>query len=166
MTPWELAKDTEHSQQRALFGWANCAALYGWRAASMPAGYKLETRSGFQQMIPVPELALLFAIHNQGHGDRIRGAQAKAEGVKAGVPDVLLPVSRTHAAAPPYSHITETYHGLFIEMKKLKKGVISEDQKDWSIALSEQGYAVSFCKGWIEAANTISGYLGSEVRVS
>lgn len=155
MTPWELAAKSEHSQQRALFGWANCVAMYGWRAASQPAGYKLETRSGYLDLVPVPELVLLFAIHNQGHGDRIRGAQAKAEGVKAGVPDIMLPVKSPNFVCP----------GLFIELKKTKKGVVSDVQTDWGVKLQAQGYAFRLCNGWIEAANDIAYYMGSEVRV-
>jgi hypothetical protein len=173
MTPWKLAATSEHSQQRALFAWANCAAEFGFYAASYGDCYKLEARERHFKLgtglgpapMPVPELHLLFAIHNQGHGDRIRGAQAKAEGVKAGVPDTLLPVSRTHPLPAPYSHCTETYHGLFVELKKPKKGVVSDDQTQWLGALTEQGYAVSVCRGWIEAANCIAGYLGSTVRI-
>jgi hypothetical protein len=173
MTPWELAATSEHSQQRALFAWANCAAEYGFYYAQYSDCYSKEKRERWftarpetlRPLEPVPELALLFAIHNQGHGDRIRGAQAKAEGVKAGVPDTLLPVRRTHPLPAPYSHCTETYNGLFVELKKLTKGVVSGDQIKWQGALIEQGYAVSVCKGWIEAANTIAGYLGSMVRL-
>lgn len=173
MTPWELAKDTEHSQQRALFAWANCAAQFGFYPAQYSDCYSKEKRErwhmhmapGHAQFIPVRELTLLFAIHNQGHGDRIRGAQAKAEGVKAGVPDMMLPITRTHPQPPPFSHLTADYAGLFIELKKLKKGVVSDEQIKWQGALTEQGYAFSVCKGWIEAANTIAGYLGSMVRI-
>ena len=175
MTPWELAATSEHSQQRALFAWANCAAEFGFYLAQYGDTYSKEKRekwfklagyiAGKSPAEPVPELALLFAIHNQGHGDRIRGAQAKAEGVKAGVPDTLLPVRRTHPLPPPYSHYTQEYAGLFVELKKIKKGVVSDEQIKWQGALIEQGYAVSICKGWIEAANTIAGYLGSMVRI-
>jgi hypothetical protein len=175
MTPWELAKDTEHSQQRALFAWANCAADHGFEIAARREGYSLNSRENLKYKVersqpvfdfnPVPELHLLFAIHNQGHGDRIRGAQAKAEGVKAGVPDIMLPVRRIHKLPYPESHLNYEYAGLFVELKKLKKGVVSVDQKDWVKELSEQGYAVSICKGWIEAVNTIAGYLGSMVRI-
>lgn len=165
MTPWELAKDTEHSQQRALFAWANCAADFGFAIASDPRGYTLNTRCeiiGFKA--PVPELALLFAIHNQGHGDRIRGAQAKAEGVKPGVPDIMLPVPRLSPSAPPLRSMVNLA-GLFIELKKTKLGVVSNEQIAWAKLLIAQGYGVSICKGWIEAANVISLYLGSNVIV-
>lgn len=173
MTPWELAKDTEHSQQRALFAWANCAALFGFYAAQYGDCYNKEKRDRAFALgnglgakgITVPELSLFFAIHNQGHGDRIRGAQAKAEGVKAGVPDMFLPVMRVHPEPEPYRHVTRPYYGLFIELKKTKKGIVSDEQIVWAGLLSKQGYAVSICKGWIEAANCIMGYLGSSIRL-
>lgn len=161
MTPWDLAKDTEHSQQRALFAWANCVAEFGFVLAANPACYVLQERRAIFAAIngnvpfPVPELSLLFAIHNQGHGDRIRGAQAKAEGVKAGVPDLMLPVRSPWFACP----------GLFIEMKKLKKGVTSEAQAGWGIELQAQGYGFRVCKGWIEAANCIGYYLTGKQEV-
>lgn len=160
MTPWELAAKSEHSQQRALFGWANCVALYGFKVASFGRGYSVNGRLEIipiirEEVIPVPELALLFAIHNQGHGDRIRGAQAKAEGVKPGVPDIMLPIKSPNFVCP----------GLFIELKKIKKGVVSDVQTDWGVKLQAQGYAFRLCNGWIEAANDIAYYMGSEVRV-
>jgi len=171
MTPWELVKKSEHSHQRATFAWANCVALHGFELAARPEGYNLTERflSGLAS-IPVPELSRLFAIHNQGHGDKIRGAMAKAEGVKAGVPDMLLPVRRMLTQggggwAPTYAP------GLFLELKrpkglKIAAGVTSEDQAEWNHYLTGQGYWVKVAVGWIEAANAIAEYMGSEVRVS
>jgi VRR-NUC domain len=168
MTPWELSKDTEHSQQRALFSWANCAAQYGFAIASDPRGYSINERCeiiGFKS--PVPELELLFAIHNQGHGDAIRGARAKAEGVKAGVPDLMLPVPIGMRNGEIFRDGNVCIYGLFIEMKVVgKKGVVSGKQSDWGEKLQQQGYGFRICRGWIEAANDISYYLGSTVRVS
>lgn len=163
MTPWELAAKSEHSQQRALFAWANCVAEYGFKFAAMPDYYSRDGRaalaavSGLVKVPGVPELSLLFAIHNAGHGDAIRGAQAKAEGVKAGVPDIMLPVPRVVGVYTAY--------GLFIELKKVKKGVVSVVQSNWGAQLQQQGYAFRLCKGWIEAANDIAYYMGSPVRV-
>lgn len=164
MTPWELVKKSEHSHQRATFAWANCVAMHGWYVAANPAGYVLEERLKLfgpgQYSPPVPELSRLFAIHNQGHGDKIRGAQAKAEGVKAGVPDMMLPVVRHLTWGNP------PCPGLMIELKRLKGGVISDEQNDWAAFLQAQQYQVSFAIGWIEAANIIAAYMGSTVRVS
>lgn len=162
MTPWQLAKETEHSHQRALFAWANCAALYGFNVASNYNGYDVEGRealvTGYKVMkafYPQPALGLLFAIHNQGHGDKVRGGIAKAEGVKAGVPDMMLPVPRT------------LFAGLFIELKEPARkpksddamGGLSRAQVEWFERLRQQFYRVEVAYGWIEAANIICDYM-------
>jgi len=172
MTPWELVKKSEHSHQRAVFAWANCAALYGFEWAAHSEAYDLRERQKLIQLrcLPTPELSRLFAIHNQGHGDKIRGAMAKAEGVKPGVPDMMLPVKRMLTQggggwAPTYSH------GLFVELKrpkglKIAAGATSDVQDEWNGYLISQGYTVCVAVGWIAAANAITKYMGSEVRVS
>ena len=152
MTPDELAKaGTEHAHQKALFAYANCAALYGFMAADDDRSYNRLTRQsllsdGFPTH-PVPVLSRLFAIHNQGHGDAIRGGKARAEGVKAGVPDIMLPW-------PMHG-----YNGLFIELKRSKKGAVSDKQDEWINYLLQAGYAASVCYGWKEASDDIKFYL-------
>jgi len=154
MTPDELAKaGTEHAHQKALFAWANCAALYGFNAADDDRSYDLKLR---QQLIagawacnvaPIPALSRLFAIHNQGHGDAIRGGRARAEGVKSGVPDIMLPIPRGK------------WHGLFIELKKPKTGVLAPYQREWLNYLDNAGYVTYVAYGWREAANFLKDYL-------
>lgn len=158
MTPWELAKTTEHSHQRALFCWANCAALYGYTVANDPKGYvKAERENKYHPLYysARPQLALLFAIHNQGHGDAIRGGRAKAEGVKAGVPDVMLPVP-----VDPRDW-RDPWNGLFIELKlpNFAPSAVKPKQVEWQDALRQQGYRVEVCGGWQAAAAVIEGYL-------
>jgi len=63
------------------------------------------------------------------------------------VPDLCLPVPRGG------------FHGLYIELKRLRGGRLSEQQRAWLDALGKQGYAVAVCKGWEEAAETIQRYL-------
>lgn len=95
-----------------------------------------------------PELALLFHIPNGGsRRDAREGAHFKKLGVKAGVPDLFLPVARG------------AYHGLFIEMKREKGGRVSEDQQGWLLALGNYGYATAVCHGYEEARETIENYL-------
>jgi hypothetical protein len=151
MTPDELAKaGTEHAHQKALFAYTNCAALYGFDAADNALVYNRQFRDAALEVHgchPVPVLTRLFAIHNQGHGDAIRGGRARAEGVKAGVPDIMLPISNGF------------HHGLFVELKKPKNGVISDDQHDWIAYLRNEMYAVAVCYGWREAADAIKWYL-------
>ena len=95
-----------------------------------------------------PELALLFHIPNGGsRRDAREGAHFKKLGVKAGVPDLFLPVARNG------------YHGLFIEMKRTKGGRTSEEQREWIAELNKAGYSAVVCKGWQEAKEEILKYL-------
>ena len=94
-----------------------------------------------------PELQLLFHIPNGGSRGKAEAARFKAEGVKAGVPDLFLPVARG------------PYHGLFIEMKRRSGGRTSEAQRKWIAALAAQGYLATICYGWKEAAELIEDYL-------
>lgn len=97
-----------------------------------------------------PEMKLLYHISNGGSRKKSEAGRFKAEGVKAGVPDLCLHVARGG------------YHGLYIELKWLKKSKISEDQKAWIEKLNEQGYCAVVCKGWEAAAKAITEYLNME----
>ena len=90
---------------------------------------------------------LCFHIANGGSRGKAEAARFKAEGVKAGVPDLFLPVARG------------PYHGLFIEMKRQKGGKVSDAQKAWISALIDQGYLAVVCYGWKDAAELIEDYL-------
>ena len=95
-----------------------------------------------------PELGLLYAIPNGGKRAIKTAIALKAQGVKAGVPDMCLPVAR------------EGYHGLYIELKRQKGGTVSETQKSWITALAGQGYKAVVCRGAEDAIGTIKNYLG------
>ena len=71
----------------------------------------------------------------------------KAEGVTAGVPDILLAVPR------------QGCHGLWIELKRRKGGRVSEAQEHVMARLRQAGYRVEVCKGWWEAREVIENYL-------
>ena len=96
-----------------------------------------------------PELELLFHIPNGGSRNKAEAGRFKAEGVKAGVPDLLLPVARGG------------YHGLFIELKRLDGGRVSTEQKAWMDKLKGQGYQAAVCRGWEEASEALLGYLAA-----
>jgi len=93
-----------------------------------------------------PELKLLHHIPNGGKRNIVTAVKLKREGVKAGVPDIFLPVPRG------------SKHGLYIEMKA-EKGRLSENQKWWLKELKKQGYETAVCFGWEEAKETIERYL-------
>ena len=114
---------TESQEQRCLFEWA---AL---------------------QKGKHPELGLLYAVPNGSFRHKATAGRLKAEGVKAGVPDVVLPVARGN------------FHGLYIELKRQKNSQTSDAQKDWIDALNAQGYLAIICRGWAEASDAIMQYL-------
>lgn len=93
-----------------------------------------------------PQLHNVFAIPNGGKRNIVTAMKMQAEGVRSGVPDLYV-------ALP-----TAKYHGLFIEMKKVKGGVVSENQKDWINRLNNAGYKAVVCKGHMEAINVICDY--------
>lgn len=73
----------------------------------------------------------------------------KAEGMRAGVPDLMLPV--------PHGG----YHGLFIEMKT-KTGTLSWEQKWWRDELQGRGYRWIRCRDHEEGIDALCIYLGIE----
>jgi len=94
-----------------------------------------------------PELRLLHHIPNGGKRTKAEAARFKAAGVKAGVPDICLPVAR------------HGFHGLYIELKA-KKGKVSDHQANWIFALQQQGYQAVVCYGAEAATDVIRVYLG------
>ena len=97
-----------------------------------------------------PELELMFHIPNEGKRSARTGARMKGEGMKSGVPDICLPVARGGC------------HGLYIELKRQKGGIVTEEQTKWLEDLSRQGYAVAVCRGWERASEIILEYLEQE----
>ena len=95
-----------------------------------------------------PDACKIFAIPNGGVRDAITGAKLKAEGVKPGVADLMLPVAR------------RSYHGLFLEMKKLKGGTQSSDQKEFQKQVTADNYLYVVAHGWQQAWETLLSYLG------
>lgn len=120
--------NSEHEHQVALFAWAMLAAKRH------------------------PELALLFAVPNAAKRSPRLGAYMKAEGLRAGVPDIFLPISRGG------------YGCLAIELKT-PKGTATPEQKAWVERLNEYGNYAVVCKGWELAKDAIEKYLALPVAV-
>lgn len=98
-----------------------------------------------------PELDLLYHIPNGGSRNRLEAANLKRQGVKAGVPDICLPVARGG------------FHGLYIEMKA-GKNKTTDKQNKWLAALNAQGYCTAVCYNWQEAKELLENYLKSGVK--
>ena len=141
MTPQLLAaKGSESGHQKALFAWAAIAALHGFAAARYPASY---LAPGWQWASdPVPVLRWLHAIPNGGARNPATAARLKAEGVRAGIPDIFLPVA------------VGCYHGLYIELKA-ETGKLSKEQSEFGRFCSEQGFAFVVCYGWKDATKFV-----------
>lgn len=114
--------DDESGHQEALFSWA---------------GYNMGR---------MPELEYMHHVPNGGKRDRATAVALKRQGVKAGVPDIVLPAARAG------------YHGLYIELKA-GKNTTTENQRRWLEYLRQQGYYTAVCYGWQKAAELIERYL-------
>lgn len=88
----------------------------------------------------------IFAIPNGGSRNAIEAANLKRQGVKAGVPDLMIPVAK------------QGYHGLFIEMK-VGYNKPTDKQVGWINLLIKNGYLVKVCYGSDEAINLITNYM-------
>jgi len=123
--PTKPKKASEHQAQCALIQWA---AL---------------------NLKKYPELASLYAVPNAGKRSLRMGARMKAEGLRAGVPDLCLPVPRNG------------YGSLYIELK-VKGGRVTELQTIWINRLRHWGNRVEVCYGWQEARDVLIDYLTKE----
>lgn len=122
-TPEQLAAPgTEHAIQTALMCWVS------------------------KQLDKWPELRWLHSIPNGGDRNMAVAGRLKAEGVKSGVSDLFLPVSR------------HGHHGLYIEMKK-PGGKESAKQVEFGAFVTEQGYLYQCHNSWETAAQLLEWYM-------
>lgn len=93
-----------------------------------------------------PELEALYSIPNGGKRHKAVAAKLRAEGVKPGIPDLHLPVSRG------------PYHSLYIEMKYGDNKQTAK-QKEKAEMLERYGNKVVVCYSCDEAMEEIVNYL-------
>lgn len=130
----------------------------GQRDMAIPSE-SVEQRNLFSWAATVPELALMYAVPNGGSRRPVEAAIMKAEGVKAGVPDIHLPIRRGHLT-------------LYIELKRqafaltptnaAKWGTVSTDQLWWLEELNELGHWAVVCRGCEHAKQTLQAYLDDD----
>lgn len=94
----------------------------------------------------IPE-DVLFAIPNGGKRNVATGRVLKSEGVRSGIPDLFLALKR------------HSFSGFFIEMKRVKRSVLSEKQTEIHAILRRCGYRVEVCYGADDAIEKIEEYL-------
>lgn len=93
-----------------------------------------------------PELELLHHIPNGGSRNAAEGRKLKAMGVKAGVPDLHLPVPKAD------------YCGLYIELK-YEDGRIQDSQKDFLRTAARYGNYCVVCYGADAAIAVLEDYV-------
>lgn len=121
---------SEHAHQVALFDWARANLAH------------------------MPELAVMYAIPNGGARSKATAGRLKAEGVKAGMPDVCLPLPTATAGA------------LYIELKVpagpgQRAGRESDSQADMRRRLTMFGNDVRVAWGWEDAVGWIEPYIAA-----
>lgn len=122
-----------------------------------PARAKPVDREGQEQAALMQELQLrypqayklIYHVPNGGHRHKLVAAKLKGQGVKAGVPDLVLPMARGG------------YFGLYIEFKAKPPfdAEVSPSQDAYIQALTAQGYLAIVCRGCIDAVEAIRAYL-------
>jgi len=109
----------------------------------------------FDWMAYHPKLKNAFAIPNANAAiSRLPQRQQfalnrymKSEGRRAGVPDIMIPCP------------AGAYHGIFVELKREKGGVLSKEQKEWIQKLNDAGYYAVVARGLDDAKEKIETYL-------
>lgn len=103
-----------------------------------------------------PELkGLLFAVPNGGARSKATAGRLKAEGVVAGVADLILLVP---AKFRVNAYLEGIFPALCIEMKT-ENGVQREAQKEWQRKVEEKGYKYAVCRSLDQFIETIENYL-------
>ncbi|MFC7515079.1 VRR-NUC domain-containing protein [Herbaspirillum sp. GCM10030257] len=112
----------EHEIQATFICWVRLAEKTDWR------------------------LKLLFAVPNAGKRTRAEAAWMLAEGLRAGVPDIMLPFPNG------------PFVGLAIEFKRPGEKT-SEKQDDYIALLVDAGWLVVICTDSDAAVRTVQDYL-------
>jgi hypothetical protein len=110
---------------------------------------ELEQTALFMWAAHFPDLRWMFAIPNGGKRNQREAARLKAQGVKPGVSDVFLPLSRNG------------HQGLYIEMKRRKSdgpSRVTPKQQQFQNAMTREGYLCHVCFGAGEAIEVIKEY--------
>lgn len=113
---------TEGQEQEALFDWIRT----------------------FEKALPI--LTLIHHVPNGGHRNKATAARLKAQGVRAGVPDISIPIPR------------HGYYGLYIEMK-VGDNKLTKEQRAFAKKITAEGYCFRVAYSHQIAKNMIINYL-------
>jgi hypothetical protein len=90
-----------------------------------------------------------FHVPNEGDRKPQYRAKLRRQGLKPGVPDVII-------VDPPPAF--PNAKGAAIELKRRKGGKVSEEQMDWIIKLNLLGWKTAVCKGKDEAIEQLKAW--------
>ena len=91
---------------------------------------------------------LIYHVPNGGHRHKLVAMKLKQQGVKAGIPDLVLPMARGG------------FFGLYIEFKAtVDPAAVSASQAACIRRLNEQGYLAVVCRGHFDAMEQVRAYL-------
>jgi hypothetical protein len=102
-----------------------------------------------------PDLELIHAIPMGEERTKSGGARLKAEGAKAGIPDLFLPVPKWAEACDTF-----VYAGLYIEIKADPRDELSPEQLWWKKRLEGQGFDYYVARDMMKTLDYIKAYLG------
>jgi len=113
-------------------------------------------REGPEQAALMEEIALrypdvfelIYHVPNGGHRHKKVAEKLKDQGVKAGIPDLVLPMARGG------------YFGMYIEFKAtVDPAPVSPSQQACIRRLNDQGYLAIVCRGHFDAMEQLRAYL-------
>ncbi|NSX21853.1 VRR-NUC domain-containing protein [Pseudomonas putida] len=113
-------------------------------------------REGREQAALMEEIALrypdvfemIYHVPNGGHRHKKVAEKLKHQGVKAGIPDLVLPMARGG------------YFGMYIEFKAtVDPAPVSPSQQACIRRLNDQGYLAIVCRGHFDAMEQLRAYL-------
>ena len=116
------------------------------RAALAPTEHELQCALIRWCDLQGPPFDLIYAIPNGGHRNKATAGRLKASGVRAGVPDLVLPVPNRYSGA------------LYLELKT-EKGRLRKEQAAMMERLREAGNAVFVVRTLDEAIDLLQTYL-------
>lgn len=96
-----------------------------------------------KQGIPVAASA------NGGKRNLWEAMKLKRMGVSSGFPDLFIPLANRQ------------FTGLFIELKRISGGLVSDQQLEWMRILRKNGFAAEICRGLDQAKKVITDYLAN-----
>jgi hypothetical protein len=135
------------------------ALAKGWKPADAPkrkrrkpVDYEGQEQTALMNWMRVQYPAAFestFHVPNGGSRNLLEAKKLKAQGVKAGVPDVYVELARGG------------FFGLRIEMKATPPhdAEVSPSQREWVARLNGHGYYAVVCRGIDEAMRIIRWYL-------